>query len=69
MLVDGSSIQTMSRMDAIIDELNVARHWRFWEKRMRGMVAQSFGDTEERAEALKRNRQGLGSPRVNVAVR
>jgi len=40
-----------------------------WENRLQGMISQSFGDTEVRAEALKRDPRGLGSSRVNVAVR
>ena len=32
-------------------------------------IAQSFGDTEERVEALKRDAGDWGSPRGNVAVR
>ena len=65
-----TSIQVMRRMNALIDQLqsSVPAERRppleVWEHRLREMIAQSFPEPEERAEALKQDRQGLGSTRI-----
>jgi hypothetical protein len=36
-----------------------------WQKRLKEIISQSFVSAEERAEAAKEDRQGLGSPRFS----
>jgi len=36
---------------------------RYWQRRLESIIARSFPDGEERTEASKRDRQGLGVPR------
>jgi uncharacterized membrane protein len=65
----GNSVQVMRRMNALISDLSSAvpegrRHaLQYWCARIEATVARSFVDGEERVEASKEDRQGLGSPR------
>ena len=65
----GNSVQVMRRMNALISDLSSAvpegrRHaLRYWCARIEATVARSFVDGEERVEASKEDRQGLGAPR------
>jgi hypothetical protein len=34
----------------------------YWQQRLNATIARSFADGEERIEALKEDRQGLGAP-------
>jgi uncharacterized membrane protein len=64
-----NSVQVMRRMNALVADLiqavpqervpALAR----WGGRLKTSIARSFADGEERLEALKEDRQGLGAPR------
>jgi uncharacterized membrane protein len=64
-----TSVQVMRRMNALINDLIPAVHeerrpaLRQWDARLKGIIARSFADGEERLEASKEDRQGLGIPR------
>ena len=64
-----SSVQVMRRMNALLSDLirslpeNRAPALRRWDARLKALIARSFADVEERAEASKADRQGLGVPR------
>jgi uncharacterized membrane protein len=68
-----NSVQVMRRMNALVGDLmrslpeerrpSLSR----WSARLKGSIARSFVDTEERSEALKSDRQGLGVPRPDSA--
>ncbi len=64
-----TSIQVMRRMNALVADLTRAvpeEHrpaLRFWNARLKASIARSFADGEERIEASKEDRQGLGVPR------
>jgi len=66
-----NSVQVMRRMNALISDLNSAvpeerrLALRYWCARLRATVAISFVDGEERTEASKEDRQGLGVPRLH----
>jgi uncharacterized membrane protein len=61
-----TSAQVMRRMNALIGDLlpcvpeERRPQLRYWERRLKASIARSFADEEERAEALKQDRQGLG---------
>ena len=63
-----SSVQVMRRMNALIrDLIAVVPEDRrpglaYWQERLKATIARSFADGEERIEALKEDRQGLGAP-------
>ena len=67
-----TSVQVMRRMNALAGDLiaHVPEERRpairYWQRRLQSTVARSFPDGEERTEALKEDRQGLGVP-VNRA--
>ena len=64
-----TSVQVMRRMNALIADLipHVPEARRpvlhDWQGRVKSTIARSFADEEERTEALKEDRQGLGVPR------
>jgi hypothetical protein len=59
----------MRRMNALVADLSrsVPKERRpaieFWEGRLAAIIARSFADSEEKTEASKQDRQGLGAPR------
>jgi len=63
-----TSVQVMRRMNALIADLipHVPEARRpvlhSWQQRVKATIARSFADEEERTEALKEDRQGLGVP-------
>jgi uncharacterized membrane protein len=71
----GTSVQVMRRMNALIadlmralpDERDVALI--YWESRIKAVVTRSFVTQEERDEAMKEDRQGLGIPRQHRLAR
>lgn len=64
-----TSVQVMRRMNALVADLTRAvpeEHraaLRYWDARLKASIARSFSDTEERLDASKEDRQGLGIPR------
>jgi uncharacterized membrane protein len=64
-----TSVQVMRRMNALLADLAraVPEERRptvhYWSGRLKAMIARSFVDDEQRVEALKEDRQGLGVPR------
>lgn len=64
-----TSVQVMRRMNALVTDLSLAvpeerrPTLRAWDGRLKASIARSFEDGEERREALKEDRQGLGVPR------
>jgi uncharacterized membrane protein len=64
-----TSVQVMRRMNALVADLTVAvpderrPTLRYWDGRLKAVIARSFPDGEERQDALKEDRQGLGVPR------
>jgi uncharacterized membrane protein len=63
-----TSVQVVRRLNALINDLvSVAPEERrselhYWDRRLKDIIARSFADGEERLEALKEDRQGLGVP-------
>jgi hypothetical protein len=63
-----TSVQVMRRMNALVSDLiSVVPEERrpalnHWQQRLKSTIARSFPDSEERMEALKEDRQGLGAP-------
>ena len=59
----------MRRMNALVADLSqtVPKESRpaleYWDARLKAIIARSFADGEERLEASKQDRQGLGAPR------
>ena len=64
-----TSVQVMRRMNALIADLAravpVERRptVQYWSGRLKATITRSFADSEQRMEALKEDRQGLGVPR------
>jgi uncharacterized membrane protein len=64
-----TSVQVMRRMNALVTDLKntVSEErrpaLRYWDARLKAIVARSFPDGEERLEASREDRQGLGVPR------
>jgi uncharacterized membrane protein len=64
-----SSVQVMRRMNALVTDLSLAvpeerrPKLKYWDGRLKTTIARSFADSEQRIEALKEDRQGLGVPR------
>jgi uncharacterized membrane protein len=64
-----TSMQVMRRMNALVTDLAQAvpeerrPTLKHWDSRLKVLIARSFVDSEERLEALKEDRQGLGVPR------
>ncbi len=69
-----TSVQVMRRMNALVADLSraVPKERRpaleFWDGRLKAIIARSFVDSEERLEASKQDRQGLGAPRQHSPV-
>ena len=69
-----TSVQVMRRMNALVADLTraVPEERRaaiaYWDARLKATIARSFADTEERLDASKEDRQGLGAPRQNSRV-
>jgi uncharacterized membrane protein len=70
-----NSVQVIRRMNALITDLSSAvpegrrQALRYWCARIKDTVARSFVDGEERMEASKEDRQGLGAPRPHSSGR
>ena len=69
-----TSVQVVRRLNALINDL-IARvpqerrpALRHWDMRLKATIARSFPDGEERLEALKEDRQGLGIPSERLPV-
>jgi uncharacterized membrane protein len=64
-----TSVQIMRRMNALIGDLMRSLPeerrpaLRQWDARLKKLIARTFADNEERSDALKSDRQGLGAPR------
>jgi uncharacterized membrane protein len=64
-----TSVQVMRRMNALVTDLTQAvpekrrPTLKYWETRLKAAVARSFADNEERMDATREDRQGLGAPR------
>jgi uncharacterized membrane protein len=64
-----TSVQVMRRMNALVTDLAQAvpedrrPTLKYWETRLKATIARSFPDNEERMEATRADRQGLGAPR------
>jgi uncharacterized membrane protein len=64
-----TSVQVMRRMNALVTDLTQSvpdqrrPTLKHWDARLKVTIARSFADGEERLEALKEDRQGLGMPR------
>jgi uncharacterized membrane protein len=64
-----TSVQVMRRMNALVADLSHAvpedrlPRLRYWSERLKATIARSFPSEEERREAMKEDRQGLGIPR------
>jgi uncharacterized membrane protein len=64
-----TSVQVMRRMNAVVNDLVSAvpegrrPALRYWNGRLAATITRSFADREERQDALKEDRQGLGIPR------
>lgn len=64
-----TSVQVMRRMNALLADLARAvpeerrPTIQYWSGRLKAMIARSFVDNEQRVEASKEDRQGLGVPR------
>lgn len=64
-----TSVQVMRRMNALIADLTRAvpeerrATLKYWDVRLKTTIARTFADGEERLDASKEDRQGLGVPR------
>ena len=64
-----TSVQVMRRMNALVTDLSLAvpderrPKLKYWDGRLKATIARSFADSEQRMEALREDRQGLGVPR------
>jgi len=64
-----TSVQVMRRMNALVTDLRQAvpeerrSTLKYWETRLKATIARSFPDNEERMEATREDRQGIGAPR------
>ncbi len=64
-----TSVQVMRRMNALIADLTRAvpeerrATLKYWNARLKTTIARTFADGEERLDASKEDRQGLGVPR------
>jgi uncharacterized membrane protein len=69
-----TSVQVMRRMNALIADLGRAlpeerrAALAYWDKRLKATIARSFSDGEERLDASKEDRQGLGIPRQQATT-
>jgi uncharacterized membrane protein len=64
-----TSVQVMRRMNALVTNLKNTipeerrLALRYWDARLKSTIARSFADGEQRVEASREDRQGLGVPR------
>jgi len=64
-----TSVQVMRRMNALVSDLAQAvpaerrPQLAYWEGRLKSTIARAYADDEERREASREDRQGLGVPR------
>jgi hypothetical protein len=64
-----TSIQVMRRMNALVGDLSRSLPesrrpaLKRWDVRLKNLVARTFADVDERREASRADRQGLGLPR------
>ena len=64
-----TSVQVMRRINALVADLTLAvpeerrPALRYWDARLEAIITRSFPEKEERLEAMKEDRQGLGTPR------
>jgi uncharacterized membrane protein len=64
-----TSVQVMRRMNALVTDLTRAVSeerrptLKYWDARLKTTIARSFADNEERIDASREDRQGLGVPR------
>jgi uncharacterized membrane protein len=64
-----TSVQVMRRMNALITDMTQAvpeerrPPLKYWNARLKATIARSFADGEERIDASREDRQGLGVPR------
>ncbi|MGB7731263.1 MAG: DUF2254 domain-containing protein [Candidatus Acidiferrum sp.] len=64
-----TSVQVMRRMNALVTDLTLSvpeerrPTLKYWDARLKATITRSFIASEERLEALKEDRQGLGIPR------
>jgi uncharacterized membrane protein len=69
-----TSVQVMRRMNALVADLSqiVPKERRpaleSWNARLKAIIARSFVDGDERLEASKQDRQGLGTPRQHTSM-
>ena len=69
-----ASVQVMRRMNALVTDLkNIVpderrRALEYWDSRLKATIARSFPGSEERLEASREDRQGLGVPRVGASA-
>ena len=69
-----TSVQVMRRMNALVTDLkNTVPEERrpalgYWDARLKGTIARSFPDSEQRLEASREDPQGLGVPRVGASA-
>jgi uncharacterized membrane protein len=68
-----NSVQVVRRMNALVSDLSHVLSeerlpaLRYWRARLKSTIARSFADGEERLEASKEDRQGLGVPRTSFS--
>jgi uncharacterized membrane protein len=68
-----TSVQVMRRMNALVTDLALVvpeerrPTLRYWDARLKATIARSFADSEERLDASKEDRQGLGVPRQRLS--
>jgi uncharacterized membrane protein len=69
-----TSVQVMRRMNALLADLKSTvpeerrPALRYWDARLKTTIARSFAGSEERLEASREDRQGLGMPRDDPSV-
>jgi uncharacterized membrane protein len=65
-----TSVQVMRRMNALVGDLSEGvpddrrAGLAYWDRRLKSIIARAFADEEERSEASREDRQGLGVPRL-----
>jgi uncharacterized membrane protein len=68
-----TSVQVMRRMNALVADLALAvpverrATLEYWGRRLKASIARSFAEGEERTEASREDRQGLGVPRRHAS--
>jgi uncharacterized membrane protein len=68
-----TSVQVVRRLNALVNDLisvvpeECRPALQYWDVRLKATIARSFEDGEERLEALREDRQGLGIPSQRFA--